>query len=105
MILFCIVGCESSDSARGTGSSTVVWGPGPHEFTPGKRACRVSVQEGRRNRGQWDADGDLIWGKIAENGPKKLEAGRSAREWKIPETDCPLDPEPGLGGMFSLGLL
>ena len=23
----------------------------------------------------------------------------------LPETECPLDPGPGLGGMFSLGLL
>jgi hypothetical protein len=23
----------------------------------------------------------------------------------LPETGCPLDPEPGLGGIFSLGLL
>jgi len=23
---------------------------------------------------------------------------------RIPKTDCPLDPEPGLGGIFSVGL-
>ena len=37
--------------------------------------------------------------------PKKLEAGRSVMGVEgFPKTDCPLDPEPGLGGMFSLGL-
>lgn len=38
--------------------------------------------------------------------PKKLEAGQPASGVEgLPGTGCPLDPEPGLGGIFSLGLL
>jgi hypothetical protein len=44
-------------------------------------------------------------GVVEEMSPKKLEAGRSVMGVEgFPKTDCPLDPEPGLGGMFSLGL-
>jgi len=38
--------------------------------------------------------------------PKNIEAGRRCSGVEgLPETGCPLDPEPGLGGMFSLGSL
>jgi hypothetical protein len=41
-----------------------------------------------------------------EKVPKKLEAGQPVLGVEgLPETGCPLDPEAGLGGMFSLGLL
>lgn len=43
---------------------------------------------------------------MEENVPKKVEAGRSVMGVEgFPKTDCPLDPEPGLGGIVSLGLL
>ncbi len=50
-----------------------------------------------------DREGDVSSEKIP---PKKLEAGRSVMGVEgFPKTDCPLDPEPGLGGIVSLGLL
>ena len=40
-----------------------------------------------------------------KNCAQKLEAGRSVMGVEgLPKTDCPLDPEPGLGGIFSVGL-
>ena len=38
--------------------------------------------------------------------PKNEEAGRRSEEWKdFLKPYCPLDPEPGLGGILSVGLL
>jgi hypothetical protein len=55
----------------------------------------------RQDEGQ---AGNLLCG--GKNCPKKEEAGRPASGVEgLPETGCPLDPEPGLGGIFSLGLL
>ena len=44
--------------------------------------------------GEWPKTAQKLRGGLTD-----LGSGRS------PETGCPLDPEPGLGGMFSLGLL
>jgi len=43
---------------------------------------------------------------IRQNLPKNEEAGRRLEEWKdFLRPYSPLDPEPGLGGILSLGLL
>ena len=69
--------------------------------------------EGRGKPGGEPTDGGLL-GVAAKNSsrgkkkfcPQKIRGGRVGFEsGRIPGTDCPLDPEPGLGGMFSLGLL
>jgi hypothetical protein len=82
------------------------------EFLDRSRAnarAQDAVQEGRRGSSASDA-------VVGVNRPK-FDGGKSKTALKlrggltdlgsgrIPETGCPLDPEAGLGGMFSLGLL
>jgi len=46
------------------------------------------------------------FGEKFEKRVQKLRGGQAGYgSGRIPGTDRPLDPEPGLGGMFSLGLL
>ena len=41
---------------------------------------------------------------MAENAPETKRRALGIGSGRIPETDCPLDPGPGLGGKVSLGL-
>jgi hypothetical protein len=48
---------------------------------------------------------DEVWPKDDQDWPKNREAGCSPEEWKdFLRSYSPLDPEPGLGGILSLGL-
>ena len=49
---------------------------------------------------------DELEGEEERIQPQKIRGGPVGYgSGRIPKTDCPLDPEPGLGGMVSLGLL
>ena len=54
-----------------------------------------------------EVDEEFWWGmRAGEKFARKLRGGQPITGVeRHPETDRPLDPEPGLGGIFSLGLL
>lgn len=64
------------------------------------------MREAEKIGDRWDEGMGLHRWVCGEKHSRKLRSGRQeVGVESLPKTGRPLDPEPGLGGIFSLGLL